>query len=93
MNLVGLTPTQEEFLQLVRFLNQTSSGRVFATNALSAVFPQAADYIMRTAGVLAIPISRTPRDYLVFFRRESVETVTWAGEPAKQEFRDADMAD
>ncbi len=89
VNLVGLTPTQEEFLQLVRFLNQTSSGRVFATNHLSAAFPQAEDYIMRAAGVLAIPISRTPRDYLVFFRRESVETVTWAGEPAKQEFLDA----
>jgi light-regulated signal transduction histidine kinase (bacteriophytochrome)/CheY-like chemotaxis protein len=90
VELVGLAPTHDEFLQLVRFLNQTSSGRVFATNELSAVFPPAADYIMRTAGILAIPISRTPRDYLVFFRRESVQTVTWAGEPSKQETRSAD---
>jgi light-regulated signal transduction histidine kinase (bacteriophytochrome) len=79
VELVGLTPTPDEFLQLVRFLNQTPPGRVFATSELSGVFPPAADYAMRVAGILAVPISRTPRDYLVFFRRESVQTVTWAG--------------
>jgi light-regulated signal transduction histidine kinase (bacteriophytochrome)/CheY-like chemotaxis protein len=89
VELVGLTPTQDECLPLVRFLNQTSSGRVFATNELSAVFPPAGDYVMRAAGILAIPISRTPRDYLIFFRCESVRTVTWAGEPAKQVTRGA----
>ena len=83
VELVGLTPTQDEFLQLVRFLTQTPSGRIFATNELSAAFPPGANYVMRAAGILAVPISRTPRDYLVFFRRESVQTVTWAGEPVK----------
>jgi light-regulated signal transduction histidine kinase (bacteriophytochrome)/CheY-like chemotaxis protein len=92
VELVGLTPTQDEFLQLVRFLNQTSSGRVFATNELGAVFPPATDYVMRAAGILAIPISRTPRDYLVFFRRESVQTVNWAGEPGKLETHGANGA-
>ncbi len=90
VELVGVTPTHDAFLQLVRFLNQTPAGRVFATNELSAVFPPAADYVTRAAGILAIPISRTPRDYLIFFRRESVQTVSWAGEPAKQLTRGAD---
>ncbi len=85
VNLTGLTPTREEFLQLIKYLNKTSSGRVFATHCLSADFPPAADFVMRAAGILSIPISRSPRDYLVFFRREVSKTVTWAGEPAKIE--------
>jgi two-component sensor histidine kinase/CheY-like chemotaxis protein len=33
--------------------------------------------------MMAIPISRRPRDYLIFFRREIVRTVKWAGDPNK----------
>ncbi|WP_375412413.1 HWE histidine kinase domain-containing protein [uncultured Bradyrhizobium sp.] len=83
ISLSGTTPTRDEFAQLVRFLNKTASGRVFATHHLSELFPPAADYPMRAAGILSIPISRTPRDYVVFFRREVEKTVNWAGEPVK----------
>jgi len=83
VTLTGMTPTKEEFLQVVRFLNKTAAGRVYATHCLKDVFPPAADFTMRAAGLLAVPISRTPRDYLVFFRRELVQTVTWAGDPTK----------
>lgn len=83
ISLSGTTPTRDEFTQLVRFLNKTASGRVFATHQLSEVFSPAADYPMRATGILSIPISRTPRDYLVFFRKEVEKTVNWAGEPAK----------
>ena len=83
ITLTGTTPTKEEFLQIVRFLNKTAAGRVFATHCLKDVFPPAADFTMRAAGLLSVPISRVPRDYLVFFRREVVRTVTWAGDPTK----------
>src|SRR6476660_6765564 len=64
-------------------MNQTTGGRVYATHCLKDVFPQAAGFTMRAAGLLSVPISRIPRDYLVFFRREVVSTVTWAGDPTK----------
>jgi light-regulated signal transduction histidine kinase (bacteriophytochrome)/CheY-like chemotaxis protein len=83
ISLTGLTPTRDEFMQVVKFLNKTASGRVFASHNLSEIFPAAADFVSRAAGILSIPVSRTPRDYLVFFRREMVTTVNWAGEPAK----------
>ncbi|MHC2360182.1 light-regulated signal transduction histidine kinase (bacteriophytochrome) [Rhizobium leguminosarum] len=38
---------------------------------------------MRVAGMLAIPISRSPRDYVVLFRQELVRTVRWGGDPHK----------
>jgi len=83
ITLSGVTPTREEFLDLVRFLNKTAAGRVFSTSGLAEIFPPAEEYAAKAAGVLSIPVSRLPRDYLVFFRREVVATVTWAGEPAK----------
>jgi light-regulated signal transduction histidine kinase (bacteriophytochrome) len=68
--LSGVTPTREEFIRLVRFLNSTASGQVFSTRHLVDLFPEASDYPMRAAGVLSIPISRVPRDYLVSFARK-----------------------
>ena len=82
-DLRGTTPTREEFAGLVRFLNSAPAGQAFATNELGRFHPPAADYADRAAGVLAIPISRQPRDYLVFFRREVARAVNWAGNPNK----------
>ena len=79
----GSTPTREEFAGLVRFLNSAPPGKAFATHELGRVHPPARDFTERAAGVLAIPISRQPRDYLVFFRREVARKVTWAGNPNK----------
>jgi len=79
----GTVPTKEEFLGLARFLNTTQSGQVYHTNALSTRYPAAADFGDRVAGILALPVSRTPRDYLVLFRREIASSVKWAGNPEK----------
>ncbi|MEM8578448.1 MAG: HWE histidine kinase domain-containing protein [Pseudomonadota bacterium] len=79
----GSAPTQEEFMGLARFLNTTPAAQVYATNALAERFPRAEGFGDRVAGLLALPISRTPRDYLVLFRREIANSVTWAGNPEK----------
>ncbi|MFE1597750.1 HWE histidine kinase domain-containing protein [Methylobacterium sp. ID0610] len=81
--LQGTTPTAEEFAGLVRFLNRTAASRVYATDEIGRIHEPGRDFAMRAAGLLAIPISRTPRDFLVFFRREVARTVTWAGDPRK----------
>ena len=82
-DLRGTTPTREEFAGLVRFLNLAPAGQAFATHDLGSLHAPAVDYAERAAGVLAIPISRQPRDYLVFFRREVARSVNWAGDPNK----------
>ncbi len=83
ITLRGATPTREEFTGLVRFLNRTATSRAFATNEIGKVHPPGQDFTERAAGLLAVPISRAPRDYLVFFRAEIARTVTWAGNPDK----------
>ena len=79
----GKTPTREQFMGLARFLNTTPTGEVYATHNISAAYPKAEDFVGQAAGLLALPVSRRPRDYLVLFRREAVQEVTWAGNPDK----------
>jgi light-regulated signal transduction histidine kinase (bacteriophytochrome) len=79
----GVTPTEEEFLCISRLLNATGGSQIFATNKLSQLLPEAADFARRCSGILAIPISRMPRDYIVLCRKELTETVKWAGNPNK----------
>ncbi|BAI72593.1 bacteriophytochrome [Azospirillum sp. B510] len=83
LHLEGETPTEEETRGIMRFLQRTPPSTVYLTDELGAVHPPARAFADRACGLLAIPVSRTPRDYLVFFRKELVRTVTWGGDPTK----------
>ncbi|MEX6507029.1 HWE histidine kinase domain-containing protein [Jiella sp. M17.18] len=82
---VGTCPFPDDFPALARFLNRAAASKVYASDELAAVYPKANDFADRAAGLIAIPISRTPRDYLMFFRKEIVQSVTWAGNPEKKD--------
>lgn len=79
----GTTPKPEDFRRIVRALNGTAAGKVFATDHIGSILPDADSFASEAAGLLAIPISRSPRDYVVLFRRELVQSVRWAGDPHK----------
>ncbi|MCY0147878.1 GAF domain-containing protein [Hoeflea sp. G2-23] len=79
----GSTPTADEFPGLARFLNTTAAGAVFSTENLSKTYEPAADFIHQSAGMLVLPMSRAPRDYIVLFRGEVAKSVSWAGNPEK----------
>lgn len=79
----GVTPPTDDFRKIVRALNTTSAGKVYATDRIANIVPGAGDYAASAAGMLAIPISRSPRDYVVLFRRELIHSVRWAGDPQK----------
>jgi light-regulated signal transduction histidine kinase (bacteriophytochrome) len=79
----GVTPPTDDFRRIVRALNGTAAGKVFATDHIASILPGAESFASDTAGLLAIPISRTPRDYVVLFRSELVRSVRWAGDPHK----------
>jgi light-regulated signal transduction histidine kinase (bacteriophytochrome) len=83
VSLAGLTPERAEFADLIRLLNQAASSNVFATDSIQSLLPEAASYADRAAGLIAIPLSRSPRDYVVLFRSEQLRSVRWAGNPEK----------
>ncbi|EJL32057.1 HWE histidine kinase domain-containing protein [Novosphingobium sp. AP12] len=79
----GATPDQAQFTQLARFLNTAGASTVWSSDAIAAVYPPAAEWGDKAAGLLALPVSRSPRDYIVLFRSEQVRELKWAGNPEK----------
>lgn len=81
--LKGLAPNAAQFAALVRHLDAMGHDNVHASHDIGAEVPRGRDFVDRAAGMLVVPLSRPPRDYLVFFRRENLRSVNWAGDPAK----------
>ncbi|MEZ5933575.1 MAG: GAF domain-containing protein [Alphaproteobacteria bacterium] len=79
----GRAPDRQQLLALIARLNRQTDQELIVVKRLSSLHPPAEDYVDSAAGMLAIPVSRTPRDYLMLFRQEQVNTVTWAGRPDK----------
>jgi light-regulated signal transduction histidine kinase (bacteriophytochrome)/CheY-like chemotaxis protein len=79
----GTTPNSEQFSRIIRALNGTAAGKVFATDRIGSIVPDAEAFASAAAGMLALPISRGPRDYVVLFRSEMVRSVRWGGDPHK----------
>jgi len=80
--LAGIGPNEKSFAALVRHLNRNAAGRIYSVDRLAETYPDL-DLDEAVAGMLAIPISRSPRDYVVLFRQELVRTVRWGGDPHK----------
>lgn len=87
--LSGLAPTQQQFSALIDTLNRKVSGHVFATDRVAELWPEA-ELNGDVAGLMAIPTSQPPRDYIVFFRQEMLRTVHWAGGSPGPAEHDAD---
>ncbi|EWC42303.1 ATP-binding protein [Stutzerimonas stutzeri] len=80
---VGDTPDNEQISQLVRWLGERHAQMVFHSDCISRDIPELPGLAEHCAGVLAISISRLHAHYLIWFRREQIKTVDWAGQPQK----------
>ena len=80
---IGATPQIHEIEELVTWLNATVKDGVFHTDHLPLIYPQATGFAGVASGLLALSVSKSPRDYVLWFRPELVQTVNWAGKPDK----------
>ncbi|MCU4182511.1 HWE histidine kinase domain-containing protein [Bosea sp. BH3] len=79
----GSAPPAEFAQELAAFAGEVCDGRIWATTSLADALPAARAHVDRFAGLLAIPLSQIPRDYIFFFRKELVHTIEWGGDPNK----------
>ena len=77
--LLGKTPQESELNYLVQWLQKNISQEVYVTDSLPKVYPDSDKYKNVASGLLAIPIS--PRNYILWFRPEVIQTVNWGGDP------------
>jgi light-regulated signal transduction histidine kinase (bacteriophytochrome)/CheY-like chemotaxis protein len=79
----GAVPPDNDVRALAQKLALASPSRVFDTDCLASVYSDSAASADRAAGMLAIPLSRISRDYIMLFRREWIQEIKWGGDPAK----------
>jgi two-component system, chemotaxis family, sensor kinase Cph1 len=78
---IGTTPSTEEIQDLLTWIDPQVSSHVFYTHELSKAYPAAAAFRAIASGVLALAISQPRRAYLLWFRPEVAQTVSWGGDP------------
>ncbi len=79
----GLTPERTQIIDLVDWLNRAEVGEVFSTPSLGSMFAKAEAYSEVASGVLAIRTSQLHPSYVLWFRQEVVQEVSWGGDPHK----------
>ncbi len=80
---LGETPDKEQLTDLLAWVETQMQGNLFSTNALIKMYPLADSFKAIASGVLALAISRVNRNYILWFRPEVVQTVSWGGNPHK----------
>jgi len=79
----GEVPSTPELHALVDWIDNTPQQFPFVCNAISTARPALASLTPMASGVLAVKLSTSRPDYLVWFRKEQLHSVTWAGDPHK----------
>jgi light-regulated signal transduction histidine kinase (bacteriophytochrome) len=79
----GRTPSDAQLSGLVNNLKRKDIAGIYVQPDIGSEYPAGREFAEQAAGMLVVPLSRTPRDYLIFFRRESARHVNWAGAPSK----------
>ena len=88
--LIGNTPGKEEVIDLLGWLPEHFKDDLFVTDSLPRLYPAAKAYKNVASGLLAMAISKTQYRYVLWFRPEFLQTVTWAGNPDNPKQIEAD---
>ena len=83
ITLIGQTPQLDQLKPLLNWISPQFNQDIFVTNTLSHLYPQAEEYKAIASGLLAMAISKIQNRYVLWFRPEILQTVTWAGNPEK----------
>ncbi|MBB5036803.1 ATP-binding protein [Prosthecobacter dejongeii] len=79
----GETPDEDSVRALSLQLAESIEPSVWATDHLSKLFPDWAKCAELASGVLAARLSRQTPAYVLWFRPEEKQTMSWAGDPTK----------
>ncbi|MFB9329127.1 diguanylate cyclase domain-containing protein [Paenibacillus aurantiacus] len=81
--LYGDTPSAQQVLELAAWAKERASEHVHHTSELPLEFAPAIGYKATASGMLYLALSAGHKDFIIWFRPEVVQTVEWAGDPAK----------
>jgi len=79
----GEVPSTPELRALCSWIEEQSADHPLATSSIGASNPALASLTPTASGVLAVRLSSSQPDYLVWLRKEQLQSYTWAGDPSK----------
>ena len=79
----GTTVGVDVLQPAVMKLKQLATRGIASSNMLTALDAGAARFASEVSGLLYVGLAEPAGDYLLFLRREVIETITWAGDPRK----------
>ena len=80
---IGETPSAEQVNSLLDWLKPQLRHNLFETRSLSKHYPAAESFEAIASGMLALEISKVHHSYMLWFRPEVLQTVSWGGNPNK----------
>jgi chemotaxis family two-component system sensor kinase Cph1 len=80
---LGVTPTRPQIEELLAWLQANVTEDVFYTDSYAALNPAGLALRSTASGFIAASLAEAPGNYLLWFRPEVVQTVTWAGQNEK----------
>jgi two-component system, chemotaxis family, sensor kinase Cph1 len=81
VTVTGSTPGLAEITALVEWLATHVQDNFFSTDSLLTCYPPAEAFQAVASGLLVLTLSKMQRSYLLWFRPEVLQTVSWAGNP------------
>lgn len=84
--LIGTTPSESQLdalneWMMLRFSSTSPTNSVYVTDNLIADYPAASAFRASASGLLAVSLSRRGKQMLLWFRPETIQTLTWGGNP------------
>ncbi|HYF03068.1 MAG TPA: ATP-binding protein [Patescibacteria group bacterium] len=83
LTLLGTTPGEENVRAIIEWLKLKSIDTIYYTNRLAEHLPEAEQYSDIASGILATSLSKSLGEYIIWFRPEFSQTISWAGNPDK----------
>ncbi|TBW26417.1 ATP-binding protein [Gramella sp. KN1008] len=90
MRLVGKTPPKKYVKKLANEFLADQGNSVFFTKNLSRSYKPAEEFRDTASGILSVKLGRSNKDFLMWFRPQVVQNVTWGGNPDKMANFDED---
>ncbi len=89
---LGKTPNEADVQDLIQWVETQFHDDVFCTDSLPKTYPDAEKFKDIASGLLALSISKTQKNYILWFRPEVIQTVNWGGDPNELiELRDGNL--
>jgi chemotaxis family two-component system sensor kinase Cph1 len=80
---LGETPSSDQLYSLFNWLKLTMNDSIYYTHQLSVIYKPASEFADVASGMLACMLSKDMDEMIIWFKKEKLETIHWAGNPDK----------